>query len=81
MILFTLGNSSDAFLLFRVEEAIQKSGAVVGLVNSIPALKKMISAFGDQSSDNCYQYSVSATCLGFLSYNKSYLFNTSGITV
>src|ERR1035437_8754307 len=35
MILFTLGNSSDAFLLFRVEEAIHKSGAVVNLVNSI----------------------------------------------
>jgi MFS family permease len=29
MILFTLGNSSDAFLLFRVQEAISKSGAVV----------------------------------------------------
>ena len=29
MVLFTLGNSSDAFLLFRVEEAIHKSGAVV----------------------------------------------------
>lgn len=48
MILFTLGNSSDAFLLFRVEEAIQKSGAVADLVNGIPALNKMISAFGDQ---------------------------------
>ncbi len=33
MVLFTLGNSSDAFLLFRVQEAIQKSGAVVGFVN------------------------------------------------
>ena len=50
MILFTLGNSSDAFLLFRVQEAIQKSGAVVAIVNSIPALKKMISVFGDQAT-------------------------------
>ena len=50
MILFTLGNSSDAFLLFRVQEAIQKSGAVVSFVNSIPSLKKMISAFGDQNA-------------------------------
>jgi MFS family permease len=50
MILFTLGNSSDAFLLFRVQEAIQKSGAVVAAVNSIPALKKMISVFGDQAT-------------------------------
>lgn len=50
MILFTLGNSSDAFLLYRVQEAIQKSGAVVSAVNSIPALKKMISVFGDQDT-------------------------------
>jgi MFS family permease len=49
MILFTLGNSSDAFLLFRVQESIQKSGAVVAFVNSIPILKKMISVFGDQN--------------------------------
>jgi MFS family permease len=50
MILFTLGNSSDAFLLFRVEEAIQKSGAVINLVSSIPALQHMIENFGDQTS-------------------------------
>jgi len=49
MILFTLGNSSDAFLLFRVEEAIQKSGSVIALVNSIPVLHKMISSFGDEA--------------------------------
>jgi MFS family permease len=49
MILFTLGNSSDAFLLFRVQESIQKSGVVVTFVNSIPYLKRMISAFGDQN--------------------------------
>ncbi len=49
MILFTLGNSSDAFLLFRVQESIQKSGAVVAFVNSIPSLKNMISSFGDQN--------------------------------
>ena len=48
MILFTLGNSSDAFLLFRVEEAIHKSGSVVNLVNSIAPLKRMISNFGDE---------------------------------
>ncbi len=50
MILFTLGNSSDAFLLFRVEEAIHKSGAVISLVNDIKPLKSMISSFGDQSA-------------------------------
>lgn len=50
MILFTLGNSSDAFLLFRVEEAIQKSGAVVSIVNSIPMLHDMIARFGSAES-------------------------------
>jgi MFS family permease len=48
MILFTLGNSSDAFLLFRVEEAIHKSGSVVNLVNSIAPLNRMVSNFGDE---------------------------------
>jgi MFS family permease len=47
MILFTLGNSSDAFLLFRIQEAIHKSGAVVNLVNSITPLHNMVSNFGD----------------------------------
>ena len=46
MVLFTLGNSSDAFLLFRVEEAIHKSGAVVRVVNNIEPLQKLISNFG-----------------------------------
>jgi MFS family permease len=46
MVLFTLGNSSDAFLLFRVEEAIQKSGAVSDFVHSLAPLHKMISGFG-----------------------------------
>lgn len=50
MVLFTLGNSSDAFLLFRVQEAIQKSGAVVGFVNEIPFLRNMISAFEDENT-------------------------------
>ena len=50
MILFTIGNSSDAFLLFRVEEAIHKSGAVVNLVNSIAPLNRMVSNFGDEAA-------------------------------
>jgi len=50
MILFTLGNSSDAFLLFRVQEAIQKSGAVVDIVNKITPLRQMVSNFGDEAS-------------------------------
>jgi len=47
MILFTLGNSSDAFLLFRVEEAIHKSGAIVDIVNSITPVRNMLSGFGN----------------------------------
>jgi len=47
MVLFTLGNSSDAFLLFRVEEAVRKSGAVVSLVEKITPLQKILSVFGD----------------------------------
>lgn len=50
MVLFTLGNSSDAFLLFRVEEAIQKSGAVTDFVNSIEPLHKMILSFGTEAN-------------------------------
>lgn len=52
MILFTIGNSSDAFLLFRVEEAIHKSGAVLNLVNSIAPLHSMVSNFGDEAAQS-----------------------------
>jgi MFS family permease len=52
MILFTLGNSSDAFLLFRVEEAIHKSGAVINLINSIAPLHTMVSNFGDETAQS-----------------------------
>lgn len=46
VILFTLGNSSDAFLLFRVEEAIHHSGAVISFVNRIRPLHDLIANFG-----------------------------------
>src|SRR5665647_1101078 len=52
MVLFTLGNSSDAFLLFRVEEAIHKSGAVVNLVNNISPLHSMVQNFGDEAAQS-----------------------------
>lgn len=50
MILFTLGNSSDAFLLFRVEESIKKSGAVIDIVSRIQPLNDLISGFGDEKT-------------------------------
>ena len=52
MILFTLGNSSDAFLLFRVQEAIHKSGAVVNIVRNIAPIQKMVSGFGDEAAQS-----------------------------
>jgi MFS family permease len=48
--LFTLGNSSDAFLLFRVEEAIHKSGALFSMISNVPLLSDMITGFGDTPS-------------------------------
>ncbi|MBN1578032.1 MAG: MFS transporter [Chitinispirillaceae bacterium] len=47
LLLFTLGNSSDAFLLFRVEEAIHESGAVIDFIGSIGPLRDMVSNLGD----------------------------------
>ncbi|MBN2862758.1 MAG: MFS transporter [Bacteroidales bacterium] len=52
VILFTLGNSSDAFLLFRVEESVRKSGAVIQMVNSIEPLRVMIAGLGDENTGN-----------------------------
>jgi len=52
MILFTLGNSSDAFLLFRVQEAIHSSGEVVNIVKNIPVLNNMISKFGNAEAQS-----------------------------
>lgn len=50
VILFTLGNSSDAFLLFRVEESIRESGAVVDIVNRIAPLHDIVSNFGNDEA-------------------------------
>jgi MFS family permease len=52
MVLFTLGNSSDAFLLFRVQEAIHKSGAVVDIVRGIRPLHEMVSGFGNERTQS-----------------------------
>jgi MFS family permease len=50
VLLFTLGNSSDAFLLFRVEEAVHKSGALYAMVARSPLLGEMVNRFGDAES-------------------------------
>jgi MFS family permease len=50
VLLFTLGNSSDVFLLFRVEEAIHESGALFSMVRQSPLLDGLVVRFGDLAS-------------------------------
>jgi len=47
VVLFTLGNSSDAFLLFRVQDAFHKSGALLSLIRSAPVFGDMVARLGD----------------------------------
>jgi len=47
---FTLGNSSDAFLLFRVEEAIHESGSFHSMISSVPLFHDLINRFPDPQS-------------------------------
>ena len=47
VVLFTLGNSSDAFLLFRVQDALHHSQSLNSLIYSIPLIGDMVSKFGD----------------------------------
>jgi MFS family permease len=46
LVLFTLGNSSDAFLLFRAREAIHQSGILFDWVRKTPLLGETVCAFG-----------------------------------
>lgn len=45
--LFTLGNSSDAFLLLRVADTLEQSGALVKISENLPFLKEILSRFSD----------------------------------
>ena len=47
VLLFTLGNSSDAFLLLRVQEAIHGSPSLYDGVYSLPVIGDMVRGFGD----------------------------------
>lgn len=49
MVLFTLGNSSDAFLLFRVQEVIGDSTILSRISGTIPALDRIVAGFDDQN--------------------------------
>jgi len=46
LFLFTLGNSSDAFLLFRVQEAIDASGVTAHLAKALPPVAAIFGRFG-----------------------------------
>lgn len=50
VLLFTLGNSSDAFLLFRIEEAIQESGALTGIISKSDILSQLVSGLGTEEN-------------------------------
>jgi MFS family permease len=50
VMLFTLGNSSDAFLLFRVQETIDKSGTLYAIVTGLPVFGDVVRAFGDAAA-------------------------------
>ncbi len=45
--LFTLGNSSDAFLLFRVQHVLHNSESLYSIIYSTPVIGSMVSHFGD----------------------------------
>jgi len=45
--LFTLGNSSDAFLLFRVQDALHHSKTLYSIIYATPIIGDMVSKFGD----------------------------------
>jgi len=45
--LFTIGNSSDAFMLLRVADSLEQSGALVKLVENLPFLNLILSRFTD----------------------------------
>lgn len=45
--LFTLGNSSDAFLLLRVADTLEQSGALIKMTENLPFLKEILSRFND----------------------------------
>jgi len=47
IVLFTLGNSSDAFLLLRVQEALHHSQSLYAFIYSAPLIGDMVSRFGD----------------------------------
>ena len=52
LVVFSLGNSSDAFLLYRVDEAIRQSGALAGILNRIGPIHEMLTRFGSAENQS-----------------------------
>ena len=47
VLLFTLGNSSDAFLLLRIQDALHSSQTLYSMIHSAPVIGELIDRFGD----------------------------------
>jgi MFS family permease len=47
VILFTLGNSSDAFLLLRIRDTFHHSQSLYSVMGAVPLIGNLISRFGD----------------------------------
>ncbi|MBN1352111.1 MFS transporter [candidate division KSB1 bacterium] len=47
VLLFTLGNSSDAFLLFRIQDALHNNESLYSIVYATPIIGDMVRRFGD----------------------------------
>jgi MFS family permease len=45
--LFTLGNSSDAFMLLRVADSLEQSGTLIKMTENIPFLNLILNRFAD----------------------------------
>lgn len=50
VVVFTLGNSSDAFLLYRAREAVHHSARVIAWISSAPLLGQVVHVFGTAES-------------------------------
>jgi MFS family permease len=51
--LFTLGNSSDAFMLLRVADLLEQSGTLIKLLENLPFLNIILSRFSDAETKKC----------------------------
>lgn len=51
--LFTLGNSSDAFMLLRIADSLEESGALIALTENLPFMKIILNRFPDLQVQKC----------------------------